>query len=393
MNAAAGPSKMTAARGGEPLRVAVIYHAWPHYRQAVMQAMDRSGTIAYDFYGSGEALEGVLPADPGAVARFVAAPFRRWGKLLWQGKAVQAAGDRRYHALILLADPNFASTWVAALRARLRGTPVLFWGHGWLAPEVPAKAAIRRAYFALSHRLLVYAERGKRLGVAAGFAADRITVVYNSLDVARADAVIAKIESGALATLNPRALFADRARPLLICTARLTQRCQFDVLIEAAALLARQGRPVNVLLVGDGPERAALERLADERGVALHVFGACHDEDIVGQMIYHADCTVSPGKIGLTAMHSLMYGTPALTHGDFDAQMPEVEAIEEGRTGAFFRRDDAHDLAATIARWLDADVPRAQVRAVARAAIRAKWTPQGQARIIERAVLEVTGHA
>jgi glycosyltransferase involved in cell wall biosynthesis len=138
---------------------------------------------------------------------------------------------------------------------------------------------------------------------------------------------------------------------------------------------------------------AALERLAAERGVALHLFGACHDEESLGQMIYHADCTVSPGKVGLTAMHSLMYGTPVVTHGDFDAQMPEVEAIEPGRTGAFFRRGDAQDLAAAIARWLDAPVPRAHVRAAARAAIRAKWTPQGQARIIEQAVLQVTGHA
>jgi len=89
----------------------------------------------------------------------------------------------------------------------------------------------------------------------------------------------------------------------------------------------------------------------------------------------------------------LMYGTPAITHGDFDAQMPEVEAIEAGRTGAFFRRDDAGDLAATIARWLRDAPPRAQVRDEARRAIRAKWTPEAQARIIETAVLELAGHA
>lgn len=396
MNGAAGHDATgvgAGVGGGEPLRVAVVYHAWPHYRQAVMQAMDRSGRIAYDFYGSGEALEGVLHADTGAVARFVPAPFRRWGKLLWQGKAVQVAAGRRYQALIMLADPHFASTWAAAALARVKGTPVLFWGHGWLAAESRTKAAVRRAYFALSHRLLVYGERGKRLGVEAGFAAGRITVVYNSLDVARADAVIARIESGAADAPHPRTLFAEPAHPLLICTARLTARCRFDLLVEAAALLAREGRAVNVLLVGDGPERPALERLAAEREVALHVFGACHDEEILGPMIYHSDLTVSPGKIGLTAMHSLMYGTPAVTHGDFDAQMPEVEAIEEGRTGAFFRRGDAKDLAATIARWLDAPISRSQVRAQARAAIRAKWTPQGQARIIEQAVLQVTGHA
>jgi glycosyltransferase involved in cell wall biosynthesis len=378
---------------GTPLRVAVVYHAWPHYRQPVMQAMDRSRSLAYDFFGSGEALEGVPHADIASVARFVPAPFRRWGKLLWQPRAIQAAGSGRYQAIILLADPNFASTWIAAVLARVRGVPVLFWGHGWLRPESAAKRAVRRAYFALADRFLVYAERGKRLGVAAGTAARRITVVYNSLDVARADAVIAAVESGMSTAVRPRHLFAQPELPVVICTARLTARCRFDLLLTAAALLARQGRPVNVLLVGDGPERAALARQAVTLGVAVHFFGACHDEEVVGPLLYHADVTVSPGKIGLTAMHSLMYGTPAITHGDFDRQMPEVEAIEPGRTGAFFRPDDAADLARTIARWLDDAPPREQVRAASRAAIRARWTPQEQARIIERAVLEVTGHA
>jgi glycosyltransferase involved in cell wall biosynthesis len=40
-----------------------------------------------------------------------------------------------------------------------------------------------------------------------------------------------------------------------------------DTLIEAAALLHDRGAPVRLLLVGDGPERGALERLAADRGV------------------------------------------------------------------------------------------------------------------------------
>lgn len=378
-------------------RVAVVYHAWPHYREPVMRAMDRSRAIAYDFHGSGEPLEGVLHADTRAVARFVKAPFRRRGNWVWQWGAVRAAFDPRYQAIVLLADPNFASTWVAAAIARLRGIPVLFWGHGWLRPEARAKRRVRRAFFALANRFLVYAERGKRLGVAAGFAAERITVVYNSLDVPRADAIIADIESAGDGAENgaerPQDLFPHPQRPLLICTARLTAKCRFDLLLAAAARLGEREQPVNVLLIGDGPERAALEHQACDAGVSVHFFGACHEEETVGPLIYHADLTVSPGKIGLTAMHSLMYGTPAVTHGDFDAQMPEVEAIEDGRTGAFFRRDDAADLADTIAAWLRSAPPRSQVRAAARAAIRAKWTPQAQARIIEHAILEVAGRA
>ncbi len=41
-----------------------------------------------------------------------------------------------------------------------------------------------------------------------------------------------------------------------------------DVLIEAIALLARDGRNVTATIVGEGPERAAFEALAATRGLA-----------------------------------------------------------------------------------------------------------------------------
>lgn len=375
-----------------PLKVAVIYHLWPHYRRAVMQAMDRSQSVDYCFYGSGESFEGIAHVDPGVVRRFVRAPFVRQGGLVWQPGAITALRKGGYDAVIFLADPHFLSTWIAAALARLKGIRVLFWGHGWLRRDSGPKALLRRLYFRLSHLFLAYAERGRRIGIEGGFPATRIAVVYNSLDLDRANRIVAGIE-GSPSHPRPQRLFAEEGRPLLICTARLTEACRFDLLIAAAALLEARGLPVNVLLVGEGPARAALQLQARRLGVAVHFMGACHDEDIVGPLIYHADITVSPGKIGLTAIHSLMYGTPAITHGDFDAQMPEVEAIDPGMTGAFFRRGDAASLADTIERWLRDGPPRARVRAAARAEIRARWSPEAQARIIERAVLDLAGRA
>lgn len=42
----------------------------------------------------------------------------------------------------------------------------------------------------------------------------------------------------------------------------------------------------------------------------------------------------------------------AITHGHLDEQMPEVETILPGETGAFFERGNADDLASTIKAWL-----------------------------------------
>lgn len=376
-----------------PLRVAVVYHLWPHYRSAVVAAMDKSTNIQYDFYGSGLPYQGIKHMAPESFRSFVKAPFRMVGRAMWQPKAVSAAVSGNYDALIYLADLNFVSTWVAAVLARLRGRPVLFWAHGWLKPESGMKRRIRNLYFGLANRMMLYAERGKRLGVAAGYPESQIAVIYNSLDVEAADSIVARIESGALASVRPQSLFADPSLPLLICTARITPLCRFDLLLKAADMLKAQGKPVNILLVGDGPERPPLEASAKELGLSVHFYGACYDEEITGQLIYHADLTVSPGKIGLTAMHSLGYGTPAITHDNLDQQMPEVEALTDGVTGSLFRCDDASSLAAAISDWLAAGRDRQVVRQNCRAAVHDRWNPDVQAALIEQVILEVTGNA
>jgi glycosyltransferase involved in cell wall biosynthesis len=363
---------------------------WPHYREAVVAAMDRSQHVSYTFMGSGEAFEGIPHMQAEQFRRFLPAPFKRfWRRFSWQPDAIRAALSNDYDAIIYLADFQILSTWLAAAICRLRDRPVLFWGHGWRRRDWWAKWLVRSTFYRLSHRLLVYAERGRKLGADEGFPANRIITVYNSLDLQRADGVVARIEAGTVSDVDPRSFFRDRARPLLIFTARLIPACRFDLLIEAAALLGQWGVPVNVLLVGEGPECERIATLAHELGIDLHLYGACYEENVIGQLIYKADLTVSPGKIGLTAMHSLMYGTPAITHDNLDKQMPEVEAIKPGVTGMLFSEGSAASLAEAIKQWLATGRDRSAIRDAARAEVRHKWNPDVQAAIIERAVLDL----
>ena len=67
-------------------------------------------------------------------------------------------------------------------------------------------------------------------------------------------------------------------------------------------------------------------------------YGATYDEKELSKLIYMSDLTVSPGNIGLTAIHSLSYGTPVCSHSNFNNQMPESEAIINFENGFFFRK-------------------------------------------------------
>jgi glycosyltransferase involved in cell wall biosynthesis len=126
--------------------------------------------------------------------------------------------------------------------------------------------------------------------------------------------------------------------------------------------------------------------MAAQRSLPTVLFGACHNEQVLGSLFLSATVTVSPGKIGLTAMHSLAYGVPVITHDDPARQGPEWEAIIAGRTGEFFRRNDPRDLADVIRRWTLAPVPSASVRDACYEVIETRYNPQAQAEAINRAV-------
>ena len=351
------------------------------------EAMDRTPDVNYTFFSSGNQRFGIKHADTRRMQRFVRTPLRCLSSLLWQTRGVTLAFSRRFDAIVYLGDPHYISTWIGAAIARLRGIRVLFWTHGWRRPDLPWAGIVRRLFYRLANELLIYAERGRRLGVAFGYPAERMRVIYNSLDLAATDAVLAEIEAGTLGTKPlPQDLFSVSSRPVIVCSSRLTPVCRFDLLIQAAARLATRGQPINVLLIGEGPERSRLEEMAREVGVDVIFFGACYEERVLGPLLYHSDITVSPGKVGLTALHSLMYGTPVITHGNLDAQMPEVEVVQPGLTGALFAHEDIDSLVETVAGWLLTKWDRRLVRADCRRMILDKWNPDTQARILAEAI-------
>lgn len=369
-------------------KILISYHVLPHYRRAVFEELSKSEKYSYYYCADDREYQGIKTIKRDGIPNFILAPYREFRGIGWQPGLLKEAALSNFDVYILLANPNFVSTWLAAGVARLRGKKVLFWTHGWLKQETSLKAGIRYMFNRLANKVLVYGERAKKLGVKQGFPADDIAVIYNSLDYVRSQAIFQAIDTmPAAERLDARALFAEPKNPLVICTARLTNLCRFDLLFEASDILKRLGNPINILLVGDGPERYHLEELAKRLDLAVHFYGACYEEEILGQLIYASDITVSPGKIGLTVIHSLSYGTPAITHSDMDRQMPEVEAIRDGVTGKFFEEGNSTDLADKIIGWLRDDRDRAAVRDACRSEIAQKWNPAMQRQLIE-AVLE-----
>jgi glycosyltransferase involved in cell wall biosynthesis len=309
------------------------------------------------------------------------------GPFMWQWGAITWAIRSEFDTVIMHAVPHWPCTWIGGLLARMLGKRVLFWGHGHLYEPRGVKGMLRRLFYALPHEHLVYGRIAKDIMLRHGWVPEKVHVIYNSLDT---DAQV-RIRRSMTAThrqATRASLFGRADIPVAICTTRLIRVRRLDLLIDAIGSLDRTGHSVALILVGDGPERTALQSQAARLGVRVHFEGPCYDEHRLAELIGASTVTVAPGKVGLTAMHSMVYGVPVITHGDADDQMPEWEAIIPGVTGALFTRDDVPSLASAIRDWTREPWPSEATRRACESIIDRFWNPHVQRRLIEHAVLK-----
>lgn len=381
-----------------PKRVAIVYHYLAHYREAVFEMLSRSDArhryvIFSDRVSNIPSLATIHPeksrsVDPNAPLewRFIR---NRWltPNILWQSGALRVALSREFDTVILLGNMRFLSTWAAALLARATGKRVLMWTHGVLRRERGALGLVRRAFYRLAHGLLLYGHRARDLLTEAGFAADRLYVVFNSLDTASQLRAVAERDESSMAEAR-RAYGVPPTGRLLVYVGRLVAGKELNLLPAAVSALRARGHDVHLMLIGGGPGRAGIERQVEALGIQpyVHFAGEVYSETELCPLIAAADLCVSPGAVGLTVMHALVYGTPVITHDDLDNQKPEFEAIQQGVTGALFRRGDVESLTAVIETWLSADRDRARQRTLCRDALLRCYTPANQREIIDRAV-------
>jgi glycosyltransferase involved in cell wall biosynthesis len=369
-------------------RVAVVYHFFAHYREAVVGRLARSAKARFTFFGDDHDYESSIKAGSfGPPVDHRACPTHRVrGSWMWQPGLIRVAASREFDQLILLGNPYWIATWIGAVVGRLTGKRVMFWSHGFLTPPSGAKGLMRRIFFRLAEVHLFYGRSAKQNAVALGWDPTRIHVIGNSLDLDRQRAAREKVDEAAIASCRG-ALFARPDAPTVICSCRLQPKKRLDLLVEAAAILSQRGEPINLIIIGDGPERARLESMARSAGLHIHFEGACYDESRIALLTMASDLTVCPGFIGLTAIHSMAYGVPVITNRRSSEEAPEVESIVPGRTGDLFEDGDLEDLVGVMQVWLRRRADRPVIRAACIDMVERHWSPDSQLRAIERAVM------
>lgn len=312
--------------------------------------------------------------------RFLGRSYRMKGltHLIWK--------RRDFDAYLMIGAPMCVSIWVLCLLLKVfhPKKKIYFWTHGWYGKESRGERIVKKSFLRLADELLIYGEYAKNLLVKEGFRAEKMHVIHNSLSY--------DVQLKLRRQIQPSEIYRNHfgnSHPVLIFIGRLTTVKKLDLLLEALDKLSREGDQYNLVFVGDGVEKTNLQGKAEELGLANQVwfYGACYDERTNAEFIYNADLCVSPGNIGLTAIHVLMFGCPALTHDDYAYQMPEFEAIKPYDTGCFFERGNVDSLAETIKQWFKVNGSlRDNVRERCFSEIDTSWTPSYQMKIISSVI-------
>lgn len=295
------------------------------------------------------------PLEIAAVARTArqeGAPLRLVALAAGLARRARAEGWQHLHG-------SFATfpAWTAWAVARLAALQFSFTGHAydlqeprpWL-PRLMGEASFVRA---------ISGEAASRLRSVGPRSGTRVEVGYLGVDADR---------------FRP-ARTRSEGPPSVVSVARLGPTKGLEILIDAAAELARSGRSFQVRILGDGPLRADLEARVDALGIGERVrfAGEVSREKVArtltGATLFALPCVVVDGR-----RHD---GLPVAILEAMAAALPVVttpvggipEAIVSGENGRLVPPGDSSALQRTLAELLDDQALRRRLGTAARSTV------------------------
>jgi len=291
----------------DQLRLGIQQRVLPDYRAAFFEALGQSveGRLAV-FGGKPLDREGIKSLSELSHAQLF------WGRnytlfdpthpffLCWQHGLLDWLNCWQPHALIVEANPRLLANRRAIQHVHNKGGIVIGWGLG--APPIEGNFASLRqreriAYLKSLDGIIAYSNKGASQYRALGIPEERVFVATNAV--------------------LPKPTTPAHHRPIpvisqlqVLFVGRLQRRKRVDLLLKACASLPKELQPL-LFIIGDGPARPELERLAMEILPATMFVGDQRGESLA-TYFKQADLFVLPGTGGLAVQQAMFYALPVI---------------------------------------------------------------------------------
>jgi glycosyltransferase involved in cell wall biosynthesis len=326
--------------------VVILQRVVPSYRLPVFRRIhaELGWPVAY-----GKTLDGMqmhLEKDEPFLHGF---EFRMRGKRPTQVEVPIDEILERFHPQAIVAEGalGMSSTWeLLARRWSRRGPKVFFWTIGY-HPERPrygVRGLISQAPYLAAYAgadgCILYGEDGRDL-LRKVFPRKPLFVAHNTIDVDE----IRRFRDSAPA-------YPRRGWPELVSIGRMIKEKDFPILVEAFLLIKRRFPEARLTIIGDGPDRAAVELAAGaEIGRSIILPGASYNEAETARVMVAADAFVMGGRIGLSINHALAYDMPVIAFArasDGPHHGSEIASLINGITGQVVPEHNACSMANTV---------------------------------------------
>jgi glycosyltransferase involved in cell wall biosynthesis len=357
-------------------RVLIIQRILPPYRIGFFQALSRSAKLEVSI-ACGEAapdssLESVLDVPGIRVERIANRYVGKGERLIVQRGVLPLVRSGKFDVLIAELNPRVVTNLLVYQYAKRWRIPIIWWGHG-----IRPSGRFQKLYMSLSNGAsanIFYSQAGADGLVAQGLPAEKAFVAWNSIDTAEINPLVVPYE--------------PETRNGILCIGRLIPEKKPELLLRAfAQATAEHGLNANLILVGEGSERPLLERLAAETGVSDRVVfvGSAYGQTELAPHFNRSRLSVSPGYIGLSAIHSMAYGLPMLVADD-EPHSPEIAAIKDGINACFFAANDVKDCAHAMKQMYCDGAALSRMSQAARQTVREQFSMDAMVNAFEQAI-------
>ncbi|SDL40214.1 glycosyltransferase [Kriegella aquimaris] len=363
-------------------KICCIFNIGSHYRESIYTLMDQE--LQCDFYMGDTVFKPLKTMDYNSLKGYRKTIKNKKSIIkgyIWQ-QGVWRLVFKPYKSYIINSSPYYLSNWIVLILAKILGKKTYAWTHGIKGSSSKKQMILQKNFYRLFDKIFLYGDQGQRLMIEQGFDKDKLVLLYNSLDYKKQLVVRNKLKPS-----DVYKKYFNNDFPVLIYIGRIQTSKKVNLLVEALKNLREKDIPCNLVVVGEDIDDNDIPKLVKKYNIDKNVwfYGPCYKEELIGPLLYNADVCVSPGLIGLTAIHSLTYGTPVITSDNFYGHGPEFEAIKPGLTGDFFEEGNLDDLVLKINNWINLDKSsRNKTRLEAYRLVDDKYNPFYQINVLKK---------